>query len=31
MLRLNLYMANMTDAYPPFSGKPIAAAEPVAT
>jgi hypothetical protein len=31
MLRLNLYMANMTDAYPPFSGKPIPAeAEPAA-
>jgi hypothetical protein len=22
MVRLNLYMANMTDVYPPFSGKP---------
>jgi len=32
MLRLNLYMANMTDAYPPFSGKPIpATAETAAT
>ena len=30
MLRLNIYMANMTDSYPPFSGKPITAAEPVA-
>lgn len=25
MVRLNLYMTNMTDVYPPFSGKPIAA------
>jgi hypothetical protein len=22
MVRLNMYMANMTDDYPPFSGKP---------
>jgi Domain of unknown function (DUF4389) len=26
MVRLNLYMANMTDDYPPFSGKPTPAA-----
>jgi hypothetical protein len=32
MVRLNLYMTNMTDDYPPFSGKPtLAVGEPVAS
>ena len=30
MVRLNLYMANMTDDYPPFSGKPAPAATEIA-